>query len=51
MNILTTNPLAQGAEELAQSVDPMAAVEGATEAAEAAERSEERRVGKECSHQ
>lgn len=37
MNILTTNPLAQGAEELAQSVDPMAAVEGATEAAEAAE--------------
>ena len=37
MNILTTNPLAQGAEELAQSVDPMAAVEDATEAAEAAE--------------
>ena len=35
MNILTTNPLAQGAEEIAQTaVDTLAPVEGATEAAE-----------------
>ena len=34
MNILTTNPLAQSAEEIAQAnIEPMEAIEGATEAA------------------